>query len=227
MMGAQKIAPSTASTGAVSPAGENAACNCGRYIQPSSSPISIQATANTVAMVYVVRAGRRCSVRRICPIDSRSSLAGRRNKPCSSGLRTSSLNSSLAGELDLTVRQGGSENAGSENGGSETACSSEAVVSISGGDGASDWGPGGVSRMESASWMADNAASVGSLIFFGVFAMSVVASYLRWTRAAAGMRASPHHKRVPPEIAVGSPLGQPGSHAPHSPSTAARLSYRL
>jgi hypothetical protein len=29
----------------------------------------------------------------------------------------------------------------------------------------------------SASWIADSAASVGSFIFFGVFAMSVVASY--------------------------------------------------
>src|SRR5262245_34167769 len=33
------------------------------------------------------------------------------------------------------------------------------------------------SRAESASWIAESAASVGSLIFFGVFAMSVVASY--------------------------------------------------
>jgi hypothetical protein len=32
------------------------------------------------------------------------------------------------------------------------------------------------SRMLSASWMADRAVSVGSFIFFGVFAMTVVAS---------------------------------------------------
>src|SRR5439155_917748 len=33
------------------------------------------------------------------------------------------------------------------------------------------------SRADSASWIAESAASVGSLIFFGVFAMCVVASY--------------------------------------------------
>ena len=38
-------------------------------------------------------------------------------------------------------------------------------------------GSGGASRTLSASWIADSAASVGSFIFFGVFAMSVVASH--------------------------------------------------
>jgi hypothetical protein len=47
--------------------------------------------------------------------------------------------------------------------------------------------------------MADSAASVGSFIFFGVFAISVVASYywtLRSTATAAGARFQPRRERV-------------------------------
>src|SRR5262249_55930858 len=47
------------------------------------------------------------------------------------------------------------------------------------------------SRTWSASWIADSAASVGSLIFFGVLAMSVVASLLRWTTITAESSAAP------------------------------------
>ena len=53
-------------------------------------------------------------------------------------------------------------------------CSSAAVA---GGGGCAPVAPASsVSRTFSASWIADSAASVGSFIFFGVFAMSVVAS---------------------------------------------------
>ena len=58
----------------------------------------------------------------------------------------------------------------------------------------------------SASWIADSAASVGSLIFFGVFAMSVVASYY------AGPEQRPDPDRATSALALRSlrnPLGQP------------------
>jgi hypothetical protein len=54
--------------------------------------------------------------------------------------------------------------------------------------------------------MADRAASVGSFIFFGVFAMSVVASLLRWTTVAADV-CQPRHERVSLEIPSGPPRG--------------------
>src|SRR5262245_4228612 len=71
-------------------------------------------------------------------------------------------------------------------------------------------GSGALSRTVSASWIADSAASVGSFIFFGVFAMSVVASYYAGPeqRPARGPTA-PRARSVlrsppdPPRAAVG------------------------
>src|SRR5262245_20345875 len=90
-------------------------------------------------------------------MDSRSSLSARRNKLCSSGWRGSS-----SGVAEGRARHGGSEvdsSTGSACAGGGLAASASAA------------------SRESASWIAESAASVGSLIFFGVFAMSVVASY--------------------------------------------------
>src|SRR6516225_4424986 len=92
-------------------------------------------------------------------MDSRSSLAARRNKLCSSGWRGSS-----SGVAEGTARHSGSE----------VDSSTGAACAAGGGLAAS---ASAASRAESASWIAESAASVGSLIFFGVFAMSVVASY--------------------------------------------------
>src|SRR5215510_4732894 len=94
-------------------------------------------------------------------MDSRSSLAARRNKLCSSGWRGSS-----SGVAEGTARHVGSELGSSASG--------TGAISAAGGLAAS---ASAASRAESASWIAESAASVGSLIFFGVFAMSVVASY--------------------------------------------------
>src|SRR5262249_57536616 len=91
-------------------------------------------------------------------MDSRSSLAARRNKLCSSGWRGSS-----SGAAEGTARHGGSEVDSS----SGTACAGAGLAASA----------SAASRAESASWIAESAASVGSVIFFGVFAMSVVASY--------------------------------------------------
>src|SRR5262249_9533708 len=64
----------------------------------------------------------------------------------------------------------------------------------------------------SASWIADRAASVGSFIFFGVFAISVVASYyagpLRQATAAAG-HAPNRATSALASIRRRIPLGQP------------------
>ena len=61
------------------------------------------------------------------------------------------------------------------HGGSDTGSSSGCVIGGGGGDAGAGSGAG--SRTLSASWIADSAASVGSFIFLGVFAMSVVASH--------------------------------------------------
>ena len=87
-------------------------------------------------------------------------------------------------------------------------------------------GSGVVSRTVSASWIADSAASVGSFIFFGVFAMSVVASHYagpepRQERFLTAPRAR-CASRSPPD-----PPRAAGSNAPRRHSTAVRLSYRL
>src|SRR5215471_4754992 len=106
-----------------------------------------------------------------------------------------------------------------------------------GAGGAAGSGSLGVSRTDSASWIADRAASVGSFIFFGVFAISVVASYyagpLSWTitldhyaHGSGRTCARPRHERV----SLNSPSDPPraaGSNAPRRHSTAVRLSYRL
>src|SRR5215471_11676007 len=147
-------------------------------------------------------------------MDSRSSLAARRTKLCSSAGRSSSSGgrSSSTGVAEGTVRHGGSE-LGSSGG----------VTCAAGGLAAS---ASAASRAESASWIAESAASVGSLIFFGVFAMSVVASYYagleqRQERILTALRAR-LALRSPPE-----PPRAAGSHAPHRQFTAVRLSYRL
>src|SRR5467141_1410925 len=88
------------------------------------------------------------------PIDSRSSLAARREKICSSPWCTS------ASGMEEVLGHCSSSAALTGGVGGLPACASAAA-----------------SRAESASWIAESAASVGSLIFFGVFAMSVVASY--------------------------------------------------
>src|SRR5262249_42910426 len=96
----------------------------------------------------------RWRARGMLPIDSRSSLAARREKICSSTWCTSA-----PGAEEMPV-QCSSSAALTGGGGGFPACASTAA-----------------SRAESASWIAESAASVGSLIFLGVFAMSVVASY--------------------------------------------------
>src|SRR5215475_13998287 len=140
-------------------------------------------------------------------MDSRSSLAARRNKLCSSGWRGSS-----SGVAEGTARHGGSEADSSTC----TACAGSGLAASA----------SAASRAESASWIAESAASVGSLIFFGVFAMSVVASYYagleqRQERILTALRAR-LALRSPPE-----PPRAAGSHAPHRQFTAVRLSYRL
>src|SRR6516164_3180045 len=128
-------------------------------------------------------------------MDSRSSLAARRSKLCSSGARSSS--SRVA---EGTVRHGGSETG-----------SSAGVACAAAGLAASD--STAASRAVSASWIAESAASVGSLIFFGVFAMSVVASYYagpeqRRERTLTALRA-----RLSLEIPSGTPSGSRQSRA--------------
>src|SRR6516164_9855678 len=127
-------------------------------------------------------------------MDSRSSLAARRTRLGSSGARSSSAGgrSSSTGASDRTVRHGGSA-AGSS------------IGWVEGGLAASD--STAASRAVSASWIAESAASVGSLIFFGVFAMSVVASYYagpeqRRERILTTLRA-----RLSLEIPSGTPSG--------------------
>src|SRR5947209_1905644 len=88
------------------------------------------------------------------PIDSRSSLAARREKICPSAWCTSA--------------SGAEEMPGH--------CSSSAALT-GGAGGLAACASAAASRADSASWIAESAASVGSLIFFGVFAMCVVASY--------------------------------------------------
>src|SRR5262249_43340550 len=128
--------------------------------------------------------------------------------------------SSSTGVAEGTVRHGGSE-LGSSGG---VICAAGGLVACA--SAASRAEASTASRAESASWIAESAASVGSLIFFGVFAMSVVASYsagrerrqdriLTAPRARLALRPPPD----PPRAA--------GSHAPHRQFTAARLSYRL
>src|SRR6516165_6692855 len=148
-------------------------------------------------------------------MDSRSSLAARRSRLGSSGGRSSSSGGRGAstGASDRTVRHGGSETG-----------SSAGVACAAGGLAASD--STAASRAVSASWIAESAASVGSLIFFGVFAMSVVASYYagpdqRRERTLTALRAV-LALRSPPE-----PPRAAGSHAPHRQFTAVGLSYRL
>src|SRR5262249_8334947 len=154
-------------------------------------------------------------------MDSRSSLAARRTKLCSSAGRSSSSggrSSSSGGRSSSTgVAEGKVRHVGSELG------SSGGVTCAAGGLAAS---APPASRAGRASWIAESAAAVGSLIFFGVFAMSVVASYhagpeqrqeriLTAPRARLALRSPPE----PPRAA--------GSHAPHRQFTAVRLSYRL
>src|SRR6476659_2328474 len=132
-------------------------------------------------------------------MDSRSSLAARRSKLGSSGARSSSAGgrSSSTGVSDRTVRHGGSA-AGSSIGCVEGGLAADSTAA---------------SRAVSASWIAESAASVGSLIFFGVFAMSVVASYYagpeqRRERSLTALRA-----RLSLEIPSGTPSGSRQSRA--------------
>src|SRR4249919_503004 len=150
-------------------------------------------------------------------MDSRSSLAGRRSAPVSSARLTSSVSnrSSLTDEVDLTVRHGSSADGASS-------------VDVTGGKGGKDGLTGsastGASRAVSASWIAESAASVGSVIFFGVFAMSVVASYY------AGTEQRPDPGRATSAFSLEIPSGTPraaGRNAPLRHFTAVRLSYRL
>src|SRR5262249_43751161 len=147
-------------------------------------------------------------------MDSRSSLAARRTKLCSSAGRSSSSGgrSSSTGVAEGTVRHGGSE-LGSSGG----------VICAAGGLGAC---ASAASRAGGASWIAESGASVGSLIFFGVFAMSVVASYYAGLeRRQERILTAPRARlalRSPPE-----PPRAAGGHAPHRQFTAVRLSYRL
>src|SRR5258707_13925589 len=102
-----------------------------------------------------------------------------------------------AGAADRTVRHGGSETGASGRGGGLTGS-----------------GSGAVSRTVSASWIADSAASIGSFILFGAFAMSVVASYY------AGPEPPPGQVLIPPRARLAStyppdPPRAVGSHAPY------------
>src|SRR5262245_50468121 len=137
------------------------------------------------------------------PIDSRSSLAARRGKTCSSRWCTSA-----AGAEEVLGH-----------------CSSSAALTAGVG-GLPACASAAASRAESASWIAESAASVGSLIFFGVFAMSVVASYY----AGLEQRQERTPGRATSASSLEIPSGPPraaGSNAPHRQFTAVRLSYRL
>src|SRR5260370_20106582 len=135
-------------------------------------------------------------------MDSRSSLAARRSRLGSSAARSSCSGgrSSSTGASDRTVRHGGSETG-----------SSAGVVCAAGGLAASD--STAASRAVASSWIAESAAAVGYLIFFGVFAMSVVASYYagpeqRRERSLTALRA-----RLSLEIPSGTPSGSRQSRA--------------
>src|SRR5262249_23724002 len=69
------------------------------------------------------------------------------------------------------------------------------------------------SRAVSASWIAESAASVGSLIFFGVFAMSVVASYYAGPGRRQERDRTAPRARLSTEIPSGTPSGTPQSRA--------------
>src|SRR6201982_4184383 len=135
-------------------------------------------------------------------MDSRAALAARGGRIGSSGARSSSAGGrgSSTGASDRTVRHGGSE-----------VDSSTGVTCAGAGLAVSD--STAASRAVSASWIAESAASVGSLIFFGVFAMSVVASYYagplqRRERSLTALRA-----RLSLEIPSGTPSGSRQSRA--------------
>src|SRR5437870_4540579 len=133
-------------------------------------------------------------------MDSRSSLAARRAVSCGSAAWVSSAKLGVCGAGD------GSRDA--RHGGSGMVSSPAAAA-----DGAAGAGTGSVSRTLSASWIAESAASVGSLIFFGVFAISLVASYYagpeqRRERSLTALRA-----RLSLEIPSGTPSGSRQSRA--------------
>src|SRR5262249_21316668 len=114
---------------------------------------------------------------------------------------SSSILSWWTGAAARTVRHGG------------VATGSSSRTGEGGGaGGAAGSGSLGVSRTDSASWIADRAASVGSFIFLGVLAVSVVASYyagpLRRTTAAAG-QAPNRATGALASICLRIPLGQP------------------
>ena len=154
------------------------------------------------------------ALRRIWPIDSRSSLAGRRTALGLFGRCGSVVEQVLAGRRRLT------------HGAPRLLRRPARLGRVTGGGGGLPaLARRGVSAHVSASWIADSAASVGSFIFFGVFAMSVVASYY------AGPEPRPDDPdRATSALALRSPPEPPraaGSNAPHRHSTAVRLSYRL
>jgi hypothetical protein len=69
-----------------------------------------------------------------------------------------------------------------------------------------------LSRTFNASWIADNAASVGSFIFFGVLAMSIVASH---HLERSGQRASVRATSALPLKIARIPLGSPFTSRAH------------
>src|SRR5262245_36345170 len=157
-----------------------------------AKPPSTQTPAKMLASMYEVLAGRRWSDRRMLPIDSRSSFAGRRDPPASSGRSVSS------GSDDLVAvcleRSPASPGHGFSGAGSSD------VVVPAGSFSSCTW---------RAAWIADSAASVGSLIFFGVLAMSVVASLLRWTTITAESSAAPGARDHRDPHRIPHPAGRP------------------
>ena len=114
---------------------------------------------------------------------SRSSLAGRRSEP-------------ILGAANLVVERLLLDGRGA-HGAPRLLRRRFLWPRVTGADGM--MGSGGVSRTLSASWIADRAASVGSFIFFGVFAMSVVASHYAGPEPRQE-DPRPRHERVSLEI---------------------------
>src|SRR5262249_56209005 len=145
-------------------------------------------------------------------MDSRSSLAARRSRLGSSGGRTSSSGrrSSSSGRRGASTGRSGRT---ARHGASATG-SSAGVACAAGRLAASD--STAASRAVSASWIAESAASVGSLIFFGVLAMSVVASYY----AGPEQRREPTLTALPARLSLEIPSGTPsGSRQSRAPQT--------
>src|SRR5205807_4286793 len=87
-------------------------------------------------------------------------------------------------------------------------------------------GSAALSRVLSASWIAESAASVGSVIFFGLLAISVVASHYAGPQQRR-VQVATAHERVMVLRSLQEPPRAAGSSTPRRHFPAATLSYRL